>query len=111
MNTNPISLMNSTRTSSSSNKTSSSSAAGSSSESNMFMTLLVAQLKNQDPLQPQDGAAFVAQLAQFNSLDQLVGIRQSIEQLSTALHSGTTTNSGTAGSSATGTKPVLTPSK
>jgi flagellar basal-body rod modification protein FlgD len=54
-------------------------AAG--SERNMFMTLLVAQLKNQDPLQPQDGTAFVAQLAQFNSLDQLVGIRQSIEQL------------------------------
>ncbi len=45
------------------------------------MTLLVAQLKNQDPLQPQDGTEFVAQLAQFNSLDQLVGIRQSIEQL------------------------------
>lgn len=111
MNTNPISLMNSTRTSSSSNKISSSSAAGSSSESNMFMTLLVAQLKNQDPLQPQDGAAFVAQLAQFNSLDQLVGIRQSIEQLSTALNSGTTTNSGTAGSTAIATKPVLTPSK
>lgn len=52
-----------------------------SSDANMFMTLLVAQLRNQDPLQPQDGAAFVAQLAQFNSLDQLIGIRQSIEQL------------------------------
>ena len=47
----------------------------------MFMSLLVAQLKNQDPLAPQDGAQFVAQLAQFNSLDQLIGIRQSIEQL------------------------------
>jgi flagellar basal-body rod modification protein FlgD len=47
----------------------------------MFMTLLVAQLKNQDPLAPQDGAQFVAQLAQFNSLDQLIGIRQSIEEL------------------------------
>ena len=50
-------------------------------ERNMFMTLLVAQLKNQDPLQPQDGTQFVAQLAQFNSLDQLVNIRQSLEQL------------------------------
>lgn len=55
------------------------------SERNLFMTLLVAQLKNQDPLQPQDGTAFVAQLAQFNSLDQLVGIRQSIETLATTL--------------------------
>ncbi|CAN5362951.1 hypothetical protein BH10ACI2_BH10ACI2_06490 [soil metagenome] len=52
---------------------------------NMFMSLLVAQLKNQDPLAPQDGTAFVAQLAQFNSLDQLVGIRQSIDALNTLL--------------------------
>lgn len=48
-------------------------------ERDMFMTLLVAQLKNQDPLEPQDGSQFVAQLAQFNSLDQLVGIRQLLE--------------------------------
>lgn len=53
------------------------------SEKDMFMTLLVAQLKNQDPLEPQDGTAFVAQLAQFNSLDQLVGIRQTMDQLNT----------------------------
>ena len=59
-----------------------------SSEANMFMTLLVAQLKNQDPLQPQDGAAFVAQLAQFNSLDQLIGIRQSIEALTVQIQQG-----------------------
>jgi len=52
----------------------------------MFLTLLVAQLKNQDPLAPQDGAQFVAQLAQFNSLDQLIGIRQSIEQLTTLMN-------------------------
>lgn len=54
-------------------------------DSNMFMTLLVAQLKNQDPLQPQDGAAFVAQLAQFNSLEQLTGIKQSIDKLVTQM--------------------------
>ena len=58
----------------------------SSSEQNMFLTLLVAQLKNQDPLAPQDGTQFIAQLAQFNSLDQLIGIRQSIEQLTTLLN-------------------------
>ena len=55
------------------------------SERNLFMTLLVAQLKNQDPLSPQDGTAFVAQLAQFNSLDQLVGIRAAIDKLNTLL--------------------------
>jgi flagellar basal-body rod modification protein FlgD len=46
-----------------------------------FMTLLVAQLKNQDPLAPQDGTQFVAQLATFNSLDQLININQRLGQL------------------------------
>jgi flagellar basal-body rod modification protein FlgD len=62
-----------------------SSPTNATSERNLFMTLLVAQLKNQDPLAPQDGTAFVAQLAQFNSLDQLVGIRQSIDALNARL--------------------------
>lgn len=61
-------------------------ANGAGSERNMFLSLLVAQLKNQDPLAPQDGAQFVAQLAQFNSLDQLIGIRQSIDQLTTLMN-------------------------
>lgn len=55
------------------------------------MSLLVAQLKNQDPLSPQDGTAFVAQLAQFNSLDQLVGIRSSIDKLNLLLQKPPTT--------------------
>lgn len=46
-----------------------------------FLKLLVEQLKHQDPLAPQDGAQFVAQLAQFNSLDQLITINQRLEQL------------------------------
>ena len=55
------------------------------SEKDLFMKLLVAQLKNQDPLDPQDGSEFVAQLAQFNSLDQLVEIRQLLEQLTSGV--------------------------
>jgi flagellar basal-body rod modification protein FlgD len=46
-----------------------------------FLKLLVEQLKNQDPLSPQDGAQFVAQLAQFSSLDQLININQELGQL------------------------------
>jgi flagellar basal-body rod modification protein FlgD len=52
-----------------------------SEERDLFLKLLVAQLKNQDPLAPQDGAQFVAQLAQINTVDQLVSIRQILEQL------------------------------
>lgn len=46
-----------------------------------FLQLLVTQLKHQDPLAPQDGAQFVAQLAQFNSLDQLININSRLDQL------------------------------
>jgi len=53
----------------------------------VFLQLLVAQLKNQDPLNPTDGTQFVSQLAQFSELEQVVqmeqdvsGIRQDLEK-------------------------------
>lgn len=49
-----------------------------------FLQLLVAQLKNQDPSQPADTNTFLTQLAQFSSLEQLIGIRQDVSQLDTA---------------------------
>jgi flagellar basal-body rod modification protein FlgD len=48
-----------------------------------FLKLLVEQLKHQDPLSPQDSAQFVAQLAQFNSLEQLISINGRLGQLLT----------------------------
>ncbi|HET9934266.1 MAG TPA: flagellar hook capping FlgD N-terminal domain-containing protein [Polyangiaceae bacterium] len=47
-----------------------------------FLKLLVAQLKHQDPLKPQDDSAFVAQLAQFSSLEQTMGINSRLDTLS-----------------------------
>src|SRR5688500_15812435 len=38
--------------------------------SDEFLRLFVAQLENQNPLDPQDGAEFVAQLAQFSAVEQ-----------------------------------------
>jgi len=46
-----------------------------------FLKLLVAQLKNQDPMSPMQDADFVAQLAQFSSLEQMSNIAASMESL------------------------------
>src|SRR4051812_26335654 len=46
-----------------------------------FLKLLVAQLKNQDPLKPQDNSAFVAELAQFSSLEQSMGVNDKLNQM------------------------------
>ena len=52
---------------------------------NTFLKLLVAQLKNQDPLNPQDGTQFVAQLAQFSGLEQSIQMRQDLDAIRAAL--------------------------
>ncbi len=44
-----------------------------------FLTLLVTQLKNQDPLAPMESHQFTSQLAQISSLEQLVSIDGNIE--------------------------------
>jgi flagellar basal-body rod modification protein FlgD len=46
-----------------------------------FLNLLVTQLKNQDPLEPIKNEEFVAQLAQFNSLEQMMNLNKSFEQM------------------------------
>lgn len=47
--------------------------------SGMFLKLLMAQLKSQSPLDPLDPNQFVGQLAQFNSLNELIQIRQLLQ--------------------------------
>ncbi|CAM3074238.1 flagellar hook assembly protein FlgD [Pseudoalteromonas distincta] len=57
-------------------------AGNSSSEemSTMFLELLVAQISNQNPLEPMDGTAYVSQLAEFSNVESLQGIRQNTTQ-------------------------------
>src|SRR5690625_564242 len=46
-----------------------------------FLHLLVAQMQNQDPLNPMDGTEFASQLAQFNSVEQLIHLNQGLGML------------------------------
>ncbi len=54
-----------------------------------FLKLLTAQLANQDPLQPVDNQAFIAQLAQFSSLEQLQNVSTKLDNLLTATSTST----------------------
>ena len=54
---------------------------------NDFMKMLIAQLQNQDPMNPMNSEDFTAELAQFSSLQQLTNINTTMSNLSTYLQS------------------------
>ena len=63
-----------------------------------FLQLLTTQLAHQDPLQPQADSEFIAQLAQFSTLEQLTEMRATLDSIAgaiTALPSGTANTSTT----------------
>lgn len=52
---------------------------------NDFLTLLVAEMKNQDPTQPTDPNAYITQMVNVNSLQQLIGINKGVTSLDTSV--------------------------
>lgn len=52
-----------------------------------FLKLLVTELANQDPLQPMDNKDFIAQMAQFSSLEQMNNVATSVNDLNTSMTS------------------------
>ncbi|ETR69936.1 MAG: flagellar basal-body rod modification protein FlgD [Candidatus Magnetoglobus multicellularis str. Araruama] len=50
-----------------------------------FLTLLVAQLQNQDPLNPMESTEFTSQLAQFSSLEQMIEVNKNLLDIKSAV--------------------------
>jgi flagellar basal-body rod modification protein FlgD len=75
-----------------------------------FLQLLVAQIRNQNPLSPVDGIQFVTQLAQFSELEQVTQIRADLEALRSdfAAAASASATSSTAASSSAATSTTAT---
>jgi len=71
------------------NSSSANSSIGQLTNESTFLQLLVAQIKNQDPMNPTDSIQFVGQLVSFSQLEQLLSINQNMQTL---VHDATPTN-------------------
>jgi flagellar basal-body rod modification protein FlgD len=91
----PLALTSDTGTTSGSSSSSSSSTTTTSddvlSQKTMFLQLMTAEIKYQDPLNPTDSTQFLTQLAQFSSLEQETYLRQDADQIVDLLN-GTTSD-------------------
>ena len=77
----PVGSTTSTTTSANSNAQSSTDLSSKSA----FLTLLVAQIKNQNPLNPTDGVQFLTQLTQFSQLEQAITTNQDLASIQQTL--------------------------
>lgn len=57
-------------------------------DKDMFMKILIAQLSNQDPTAPMEDKEFIAQMAQFSSLEQMQSIGKGMETMILNQHAG-----------------------
>jgi flagellar basal-body rod modification protein FlgD len=81
----------------STSSTSTANSVGSLTSEQTFLQLLIAQIQNQDPLNPTDSIQFVGQLVQYSELEQLMGINQGVQ----SLNGGSTSTTSTSGTSTT----------
>jgi flagellar basal-body rod modification protein FlgD len=57
-----------------------------------FLKLLIAQISNQDPLNPTDSSAFLAQMAQFSGLEQMINMNGKLSDLTLSMASNNSTS-------------------
>jgi flagellar basal-body rod modification protein FlgD len=65
-----------------------------------FLKLLITQLQHQDPMQPQENGEFLAQLAQFSSLESLQQIKDDMTALRTLVETSAAAVAATTSSAA-----------
>jgi len=69
---------------------------GMQNDSNMFLTLMLKQLENQDPTEPTDNTQWLSQLAQYSSLEQMTSMNAGLENCAkyiSAMYDGMNINS------------------
>lgn len=72
---------------------------GKEADKDIFLKMLVGQMTNQDPFNPQDPTQYITQLAQFSTLEQMMSMNDGIEYL-TNINNGVLINSALSTSSA-----------
>lgn len=83
-------VSSSTASSSAASAASAAAASSSAPTESMFLQLLVAQMKYQDPTSPQDPTQFVGELAQFSQLEQTIGIKTDTDTIAQDMSSSST---------------------
>jgi flagellar basal-body rod modification protein FlgD len=103
---NPLTSQTGSSTTSTSSSTAATSPTDPLANESTFLTLLVSQLQNQDPLSPTDSNTFVSQLTSYSQLEQLIGIHQNTTTLagatSTTPAATTPTSTSTTSTTTTG---------
>ena len=82
-----MATMNAKSTSSTSSKSGGSGTDSVAADTDKFMTLLVAQLQNQDPLNPMDNSQMTSQLAQLQTVTGINNLNTTLSSLSTSFQS------------------------
>jgi flagellar basal-body rod modification protein FlgD len=83
----PISPVNTVNTAAAVGTAAATSAKSTELSQDTFLKLMLAQLKNQDPMKPTDPSEFLGQLAQFSQVSGIQSMKDSVESLSASLRS------------------------